>query len=171
MSYIIKCLHPGEGLWKSTRCNHANIRHWQKHHIPSWYVSKEKKISGCPQLWQLISISFSVEKKSNKNYALKDSFFPFLPYFLFSFFLYIFLYSYRPKLVLKEALQAKIPSMDADINVPNAFWILLFPRGNSPNQAVLPGVLQPVPPVSHFSCSVVSNSLRPHESQHTRPPC
>jgi len=22
-----------------------------------------------------------------------------------------------------------------------------------------------------FSCSVVSNSLRPHESQHTRPPC
>ena len=23
----------------------------------------------------------------------------------------------------------------------------------------------------HFSCSVVSNSLRPHESQHTRPPC
>ena len=24
---------------------------------------------------------------------------------------------------------------------------------------------------SQFSCSVVSNSLRPHESQHTRPPC
>jgi len=23
----------------------------------------------------------------------------------------------------------------------------------------------------HFSCSVVSDSLRPHESQHTRPPC
>ena len=23
----------------------------------------------------------------------------------------------------------------------------------------------------HFSCSVVSNSLRPHESQHARPPC
>ena len=23
----------------------------------------------------------------------------------------------------------------------------------------------------HFSCSVVSNSLQPHESQHTRPPC
>ena len=22
-----------------------------------------------------------------------------------------------------------------------------------------------------FSCSVVSNSLQPHESQHTRPPC
>ena len=25
--------------------------------------------------------------------------------------------------------------------------------------------------VSQFSCSVVSNSLRPHESQHARPPC
>ena len=25
--------------------------------------------------------------------------------------------------------------------------------------------------VSQFSCSVVSDSLRPHESQHTRPPC
>ena len=25
--------------------------------------------------------------------------------------------------------------------------------------------------VSQFSRSVVSNSLRPHESQHTRPPC
>ena len=24
---------------------------------------------------------------------------------------------------------------------------------------------------SQFSCSVVSDSLRPHESQHTRPPC
>ena len=24
---------------------------------------------------------------------------------------------------------------------------------------------------AQFSCSVVSNSLRPHESQHTRPPC
>ena len=23
----------------------------------------------------------------------------------------------------------------------------------------------------HFSCSVVSDSLRPHESQHARPPC
>ena len=26
-------------------------------------------------------------------------------------------------------------------------------------------------PSVQFSCSVVSNSLRPHESQHTRPPC
>ena len=25
--------------------------------------------------------------------------------------------------------------------------------------------------ISQFSCSVVSNSLRPHESQHARPPC
>ena len=25
--------------------------------------------------------------------------------------------------------------------------------------------------ISQFSCSVVSDSLRPHESQHTRPPC
>ena len=30
--------------------------------------------------------------------------------------------------------------------------------------------LQPIPSVQ-FSCSVVSSSLRPHESQHTRPPC
>ena len=34
-----------------------------------------------------------------------------------------------------------------------------------------------LPPLEHskvsvqFSCSVVSNSLRPHESQHARPPC
>ena len=27
------------------------------------------------------------------------------------------------------------------------------------------------PPSVQFSCSVVSDSLRPHESQHTRPPC
>lgn len=45
---------------------------------------------------------------------------PYFPSFLISFF-FFFLYSYRPKLVLKEAVRAKIPSMDADINVPNMF--------------------------------------------------
>ena len=32
--------------------------------------------------------------------------------------------------------------------------------------------LSPMQPLSvHFNCSVLSNSLRPHESQHARPPC
>ena len=33
--------------------------------------------------------------------------------------------------------------------------------------------MQPIPslPSVHFSCSAVSDSLRPHESQHARPPC
>ena len=30
---------------------------------------------------------------------------------------------------------------------------------------------QPKWPLVQFSCSVLSNSLRPHESQHNRPPC
>ena len=32
-------------------------------------------------------------------------------------------------------------------------------------------ILDSFSPVSKFSCSVVSDSLLPHESQHTRPPC
>ena len=35
--------------------------------------------------------------------------------------------------------------------------------GPTSNDLILPSV--------QFSCSVVSNSLRPHESQHARPPC
>ena len=34
-----------------------------------------------------------------------------------------------------------------------------------------PGPLLPIYRSDHISHSVVSNSLRPHESQHTRPPC
>ena len=41
----------------------------------------------------------------------------------------------------------------------------------SPRQAVGTNPVMKAPPVSQFSRSVVSDSLQPHESQHTRPPC
>ena len=39
------------------------------------------------------------------------------------------------------------------------------------NKALLKIYHQGISSVSQFSCSVASNSLRPHESQHARPPC
>ena len=49
------------------------------------------------------------------------------------------------------------------------------PSMGFPRQEYWSGLPLPSPPYStqsvQFSCSVVSDSLRPHESQHTRPPC
>ena len=70
------------------------------------------------------------------------------------------------------------------IGQPSSFWLLLplFSPGNSivitQPQGIAPFLVvlsKPCPHLSisslQFSRSVVSNSLRPHESQHARPPC
>ena len=62
-------------------------------------------------------------------------------------------------------------------SVPD-FSILSFTQGSAQRTLSHGGLLSGfIPPYTHqfssvqFSCSVVSNSLRPHESQHARPPC
>ena len=72
------------------------------------------------------------------------------------------------------ACQSSFPTF-AGIILPfrcnNLFPSRLFSRPSTgrpqPLTAVLPVQLSSV----QFSCSVVSDSLQPHESQHTRPPC
>ena len=49
-------------------------------------------------------------------------------------------------------------------NLINHF-LMLHPEGHF-SAAFIPGIFS-----VQFSCSAVSNSLRPHESQHARPPC
>ena len=57
------------------------------------------------------------------------------------------------------------------LDILSSFWRLCsdFPRYTLFN--VSTGSYSNTFPSVQFSCSVVSDSLRPHESQHTRPPC
>ena len=56
---------------------------------------------------------------------------------------------------------------------PLFFLLALFFYNTSNNSNLFNGDLLfgSLPSSDQFSCSVVSNSLRPHESQHARPPC
>ena len=55
-------------------------------------------------------------------------------------------------------------------NLKNDRMISVHFHGNTFNITLIQVYAQPVSSVQ-FSCSVVSNSLRPHESQYARPPC
>ena len=53
-----------------------------------------------------------------------------------------------------------------------SFWVLLWPNSIWWIHGSMMRITTPAHSSSvHFSCSIVSDSLRPHESQHARPPC
>ena len=57
-------------------------------------------------------------------------------------------------------------------HTPREFWEVQKSRREIPAHRLTSDTLKKVQFSSvHFSCSFVSDSLRPHESQHTRPPC
>ena len=63
--------------------------------------------------------------------------------------------------------------MNLTLNGVGCHFLLqgIFPtQGSNPGLPLQADALSYMPPVQ-FSCSVVSDSLRPHESQHARPPC
>ena len=79
--------------------------------------------------------------------------------------------------------QSVLPLWDCAVgqNCTNQVLSSVVPyfQGLIPHQSLPAFGLSPVPSklfflfqlISQFSCSAVSDSLRPHESQHARPPC
>ena len=49
-------------------------------------------------------------------------------------------------------------------------WKKIFANGMI-NRGLISKIYKQFSQVSQFSCSVVSDSLRPHDSEHARPPC
>ena len=70
---------------------------------------------------------------------------------------------------ISEKIQASINNY-----AQSSFWKLnvIYSPNSNVTICIFPNISQSVSQsVSEFSCSVVSDSLRPHESQHAMPPC